>query len=93
MFKLVYDLGSGPVRREVGIGEHDVGTVAAPVGEVELEQPGAHVGILANNGHRYWETYFAAHYAGTPLAPLNIRLGARELADSLGGTAVEEVYE
>jgi long-chain acyl-CoA synthetase len=41
--------------------------------------PGAHIGILANNSHRYWETYFAAHYAGTPLAPLNIRLSGKEL--------------
>ena len=41
--------------------------------------PGSHIGILANNSHRYWETYFAAHYAGTPLAPLNIRLSAQEL--------------
>jgi acyl-CoA synthetase (AMP-forming)/AMP-acid ligase II len=51
---------------------------AGGLGDLGL-RPGAHVGILANNGHRYWETYFAAHYAGTPLAPLNIRLGAREL--------------
>lgn len=42
-------------------------------------EPGSHVGILANNCHQYWETYFAAHYAGTPLAPLNIRLAAPEL--------------
>ena len=42
-------------------------------------EPGQHVGILANNSHRYWETYFAAHYAGTPLAPLNIRLSGPEL--------------
>ena len=25
--------------------------------------PGSHIGILANNSHRYLETYFAAHYA------------------------------
>ncbi len=42
-------------------------------------QPGAHIAILANNSHRYYETYFAAHYAGMPLAPLNIRLAAEEL--------------
>ena len=40
---------------------------------------GAHIAILANNSHRYYETYFAAHYAGMPLAPLNIRLAAEEL--------------
>jgi long-chain acyl-CoA synthetase len=42
-------------------------------------QPRSHIGVLANNSHRYWETYFAAHYAGMPLAPLNTRLSAREL--------------
>ena len=41
---------------------------------------GAHIAILANNSHRYYETYFAAHFAGMPLAPLNIRLAAEELA-------------
>ena len=41
---------------------------------------GAHIAILANNSHRYFETYFAAHYAGMPLAPLNIRLSAEELS-------------
>lgn len=43
-------------------------------------RPGAHVAILANNSHRYLETYFAAHFAGMPLAPLNIRLSAEELS-------------
>jgi len=52
--------------------------LAGGLGELGI-QPGAHVGILANNGHRFWETCFAAHYAGTPLAPLNPRLGAREI--------------
>ena len=42
-------------------------------------EPGQHIGILASNSHRYLETYFAAHYAGTPLAPLNMRLSAPEL--------------
>lgn len=42
-------------------------------------RPGDHIAILANNSHRYWETYFAASFAGTPLAPLNIRLAAAEL--------------
>ena len=41
--------------------------------------PGERIGILAGNSHRYLETYFAAHYAGTPLAPLNIRLSGPEL--------------
>jgi len=42
-------------------------------------KPGDHIGILANNSHRYWEAYFAASVAGTPLAPLNTRLAAHEL--------------
>ncbi|MBE0609134.1 MAG: long-chain-fatty-acid--CoA ligase [Dehalococcoidia bacterium] len=42
-------------------------------------KPGDNIGILANNSHRYWETYFTASVAGTPLAPLNIRLAAHEL--------------
>lgn len=41
-------------------------------------KPGDHIAILANNSHRYWETYFVADYAGMPLAPLNIRLAAHE---------------
>jgi len=42
-------------------------------------KPGDNIGILANNSHRYWETYFVADIAGMPLAPLNIRLAAHEL--------------
>ena len=42
-------------------------------------KPGDHIAILANNSHRYWETYFVADLAGMPLAPLNIRLSAHEL--------------
>lgn len=42
-------------------------------------QPGDHIAILANNSHRYYETYFVADIAGMPLAPLNIRLAAHEL--------------
>ncbi|MFN0147414.1 MAG: long-chain-fatty-acid--CoA ligase [Dehalococcoidia bacterium] len=41
--------------------------------------PGDNIAILANNSHRYWETYFVADLAGMPLAPLNIRLAAHEL--------------
>ena len=40
---------------------------------------GDHIAILANNSHRYWETYFVCSVAGMPLAPLNIRLAAHEL--------------
>jgi long-chain acyl-CoA synthetase len=42
-------------------------------------KPGDHIAILANNSHRYWESYFVADIAGMPLAPLNIRLAAHEL--------------
>ncbi len=42
-------------------------------------QPGTHMAILADNSHRYWEACFAAHFAGTPLAPLNTRLSPSEL--------------
>jgi long-chain acyl-CoA synthetase len=42
-------------------------------------KPGDHIAILANNSHRYLETYYVADYAGMPLAPLNIRLAAHEL--------------
>ncbi|MCA9831087.1 MAG: long-chain-fatty-acid--CoA ligase [Dehalococcoidia bacterium] len=41
-------------------------------------QPGDNIAILANNSHRYWETYFVASVAGMPLAPLNTRLAAPE---------------
>ncbi len=42
-------------------------------------KPGDNIAILANNSHRYWETYFVADLAGMPLAPLNIRLAPAEL--------------
>ena len=41
-------------------------------------QPGDHIAILANNSHRYWESYFVCDIAGMPLAPLNTRLAAAE---------------
>ena len=41
-------------------------------------QPGDNIAILANNSHRYWETYFVCDIAGMPLAPLNTRLAAAE---------------
>ena len=52
--------------------------LAAGLGDLGIPA-GAHIGILANNSFRYWEIYFATHYAGTVLAPLNIRLSAAEL--------------
>ncbi len=41
-------------------------------------QPGDNIAILANNSHRYWESYFVCDIAGMPLAPLNTRLAAKE---------------
>lgn len=41
-------------------------------------KPGDNIAILANNSHRYWESYFVADIAGMPLAPLNTRLAAKE---------------
>ena len=42
-------------------------------------KPGEHIGILAMNCIEYWESYFAVHYAGVVLAPLNVRLSPAEL--------------
>ena len=42
-------------------------------------RPAMHLGILAPNSHRYYEVFFASHWAGMPLAPLNTRLGTAEL--------------
>ncbi len=42
-------------------------------------KPGDHIAILANNSHRYYETYFVCDLAGMSLAPLNTRLAAHEL--------------
>lgn len=41
-------------------------------------QPGDNIAILANNSHRYLETYFVTDIAGMPLSPLNTRLAANE---------------
>ena len=42
-------------------------------------KPGEHIGILATNCIEYWESYYAVHYSGMVLAPLNIRLTPSEL--------------
>ena len=68
----------GPTRYTYREAAQRVRRLAAGLLQLGL-QPGDHIGILANNSHRYWETYFAAHFAGTPLAPLNMRLSAAEL--------------
>ncbi len=41
-------------------------------------KPGDNIAILANNSHRYYETYYVADVAGMPLAPLNTRLAPAE---------------
>jgi long-chain acyl-CoA synthetase len=41
---------------------------------------GAHIAVLALNGHRYTETYLAAALAGLVVAPVNTRLSAPETA-------------
>ena len=68
----------GDVRRTYAETSGRIRSLAAGILALGVE-PGDHIGILANNSHRYFETYFAAHYAGTPLAPLNIRLSGPEL--------------
>jgi long-chain acyl-CoA synthetase len=55
-------------------------------------EPGDHIAILANNSHRYWETYFVADLAGMPLAPLNIRLAAHELEFILNDGEVKALF-
>ena len=54
-------------------------------------KPGDQIAILANNSHRYWETYFVADIAGMPLAPLNIRLAAKELEFILNDSDVKAI--
>ena len=68
----------GDLRRTYAETSARIRSLAAGMLSLGIE-PGQHIGILASNSHRYFETYFAAHYAGTPLAPLNIRLSGPEL--------------
>ncbi|MYI86430.1 MAG: AMP-binding protein, partial [Dehalococcoidia bacterium] len=68
----------GDVRRTYAETSERIRSLAAGILSLGVE-PDQHIGILATNSHRYFETYFAAHYAGTPLAPLNIRLSGPEL--------------
>jgi long-chain acyl-CoA synthetase len=55
-------------------------------------KPGDHIAILANNSHRYFETYFVCSVAGMPLAPLNIRLAAHELEFILNDGEVKALF-
>ena len=55
-------------------------------------EPGDHIAILANNSHRYFETYFVCSVAGMPLAPLNIRLAAHEFEFILNDGEVKALF-
>jgi len=55
-------------------------------------KPGDHIAILANNSHRYFETYFVCSVAGMPLAPLNIRLAAHELEFILNDGEIKALF-
>ncbi|MEE9264851.1 MAG: long-chain-fatty-acid--CoA ligase [Vicinamibacteria bacterium] len=68
----------GDVRRTYGEANERIHRLASGLLSLDLT-PGDHIAILANNSHRYWETYFVADIAGMPLAPLNTRLAAHEL--------------
>jgi long-chain acyl-CoA synthetase len=68
----------GDIRRTYGEANERVHRLASGLLSLGLK-PGDHIAILANNSHRYWETYFVADIAGMPLAPLNTRLAANEL--------------
>ncbi|MEO6396902.1 MAG: long-chain-fatty-acid--CoA ligase [Tepidiformaceae bacterium] len=54
-------------------------------------QPGDHIAILANNSHRYLETYFVTDIAGMPLSPLNTRLAAHEFEFILNDGEVKAI--
>ncbi len=69
----------GDVRLTYGEANERIHRLASGLLSLGLS-PGDHIAILANNSHRYWETYFVADIAGMPLAPLNTRLAAPELA-------------
>ena len=43
-------------------------------------RPGEHVALLLPNVPQFTAAYFGAHYAGTPVVPLNVLLTADELA-------------
>ncbi|HEX6032379.1 MAG TPA: long-chain-fatty-acid--CoA ligase [Tepidiformaceae bacterium] len=68
-----------------------VSRLAAGLHELGVK-PGENIAILANNSHRYMETYFVADAAGTPLAPLNIRLAPRELEFILNDGEVKALF-
>ena len=54
-------------------------------------QPGDNIAILANNSHRYLETYFVTDIAGMPLSPLNTRLAASEFEFILNDGEVKAI--
>ncbi|MGE0386833.1 MAG: class I adenylate-forming enzyme family protein [Gammaproteobacteria bacterium] len=50
-------------------------------------QPGDRVAMLAMNGHRYLEFYLGTLWAGGVILPLNHRLSAAELAETIADAA------
>lgn len=72
----------GPLRRtwrEFGV---RVARLAGGLRRIGVE-PGDRVAILALNGHRYLELYYAVPWAAAVVVPLNIRLAPRELLEQL----------
>jgi len=78
----------GDVRRTYGEANERIHRLASGLLTLGLS-PGDHIAILANNSHRYWEIYYVADVAGMPLAPLNTRLAAHELAFILNDAEVK----
>ncbi len=65
-----------------------VGRLAGGLKKLGLGREGK-VAILALNGHRYLETFFATFWAGGVVVPLNIRLAPRELIFQLNEAEAE----
>ena len=80
----------GDIRRTYGEANERIHRLASGLRSLGLS-PGDHIAILANNSHRYWETCYVADIAGMPLAPLNTRLAAHELAFILSDAEVKAV--
>jgi long-chain acyl-CoA synthetase len=80
----------GKVRLTYGEANERIHRLASGLLSLDLS-PGDHIAILANNSHRYWETYFVADIAGMPLAPLNTRLTAQELEFILNDGEVKAI--
>ena len=51
--------------------------------------PGGRVGLVALNSDRYFETFFAASYAGGIVVPINIRLAPPEMVEQFNDCTAE----